>query len=223
MVLFGFAWTAVQTSFGQQPNLHFKHKAGLPPGNVAAMRNAERVRQPVEIRAPQGCLVSFAVDYDFAARQTAPKTVGLNVGSVYRFRLEEIPYHPGSVLYPSIEIIDRINTPPGKELEFPIVVELTQEDLELAISGNFVTRVVYLENPETASNVRSDEKPVSQDAPLGTDPVIIATTLGKPVAIVRIGGRLPDLSSPDPGYFFGSPSWTDYGSFTKSAPVDGGF
>ncbi len=33
--------------------------------------------------------------------------------------------------------------------------------------------------------------------------------LGRPVAILRMGGRVPE-AGPDPNYFFGSPAWVQY-------------
>ncbi len=40
----------------------------------------------------------------------------------------------------------------------------------------------------------------------GQDPLAAADRLGRPVAILRLGGRLPDAKS-DGGFFFGSPPY----------------
>ncbi len=148
---------------------------------------------------------SFAVGTTFADPIAPDGLVGLLVGSTYRFRIENIPYNEGRELYPTIRLLGRLNPPPGKETEFPIVVDLTQEDLELALAGKFVTRVVYLESPTSASPVRSDENRISQDVPQGSDPLAVAETLGRPIAVVRIGSRIPD-----PTAFFGSPTFLNY-------------
>ena len=72
-------------------------------------------------------------------------------------------------------------------------VELTEEDLKLALAGKFVTRVIYLEDPRNALPVRDDpqEQTWFEAAP-GQDPLAVADGLGRPVAILRMGGRLPD-------------------------------
>jgi hypothetical protein len=43
----------------------------------------------------------------------------------------------------------------------------------------------------------------------GRDPLAVADGLGRPVAILRMGGRVPDQGN-DPGFFFGSPPWFAY-------------
>ena len=78
--------------------------------------------------------------------------------------------------------------------------ELTEEDLKLALSGRFVTRVIYIEDPLSALPV--NENPREQrwfDAGAGADPLLTADTLGRPVAILRMGGRIPrhDLAEDD--------------------------
>lgn len=166
--------------------------------------------QPVRIVLPEGASFAFSLGNDFLEPTPAPEMVGLNLGIAYRFRISDIPYHPGRALYPSVKILDRIHPPQGKELEFPIVVELTQEDLELALAGRLVTRIVYLENPQTASPQRSQDGAISTDIVPGADPLVVAKALGKPVAVVRIGARVPNEVQPDPAFFFGSPNWIDF-------------
>jgi len=67
---------------------------------------------------------------------------------------------------------------------------LAENDLELALAGKFVTRVIYIEDPRNALPVA--QEPGKQewfDARPGEDPLQVADVLGRPVAIVRIGGR----------------------------------
>ena len=161
--------------------------------------------QPVKICLPEGALQSFAVGTTFVDPIVPGGLVGLRVGSTYRFRIDNIPYNEGRVLYPTIRLLGHLNPPPGKETEFPIIVDLTQEDLELALSGKFVTRIVYLESPTTALPVRSEENRLSREIAPGADPLAVAETLGRPVAVVRIGARVPDETG-----FFGSPAFRNY-------------
>ena len=179
---------------------------------VAHNPSAVQHFQPVQIRLPKGdlaeAMASFAVGTAFAAPIPPDGTVGLLVGSTYRFRIDNIPYNEGHVLFPTIRLLGRLNPPVGRELEFPIIVELTQEDLELALAGKFVTRIIYLESPITALPVRSDENRLSQDVLPGTDPIAVAETLGRPIAVVRIGSLQINSQSPDA--FFGSPAFVNY-------------
>jgi len=86
---------------------------------------------------------------------------------------------------------------------------LTLEDLELALAGRYITRVIYLEDPNRALPVQtSDEEQLSHDI-FGGDPIALASTQGLPVAIVRIGGRVPPNSNGmlSPEFALGSPPW----------------
>ena len=89
-------------------------------------------------------------------------------------------------------MIDRLYPPPGQALRFPIPIELTLEDLELALDGRYVVRVIYLEDPRLALPVAQPaDEPLWMDAGPGNDPLRMADELGRPVAILRLGGRLP--------------------------------
>jgi hypothetical protein len=173
--------------------------------------------QPVKILAPEGVLIAIAQGGGFGEAQLTPMLAGLNVGEVYRLRLMGIPYHSGRELFPTIEVIDRLYPPKGQEIRFPIRVELTQEDLELALQGKFLTKVVYVEDPLAALPVRTDQQPddlLNFDVAPGQNPLAVADTMGRPVAIVRLGGRVPNLAmGPDPAFLFHSPEWIDYQDF----------
>ncbi len=72
------------------------------------------------------------------------------VGSVYRLRVTNIPLRPGEELYPTVEVIDRMYAPRGREHRFPIPVVLDKEDLWRALDGAMVVRVIYLEDSQNA-------------------------------------------------------------------------
>lgn len=158
--------------------------------------------QPVEIYGPEGLEVAFASQGQFEAVQAAPMKAGLLLGPVYRLRVTNIPLHPGAEVFPTIEMIDRTYPPPGLAFKFPVPIELSAEDLYLAIDGKLVTRVIYVEDPQAA--VPAQSRPGEQrwyDAGPGVNPVALADTLGRPIAILRMGGRLPDNIGADPDFF----------------------
>ena len=163
--------------------------------------------QPVEIRAPGGISISMASEGTFERPQPAPSRVGMLVGPVYRFRVMNIPFTPGIEVFPTVEIVDRLYPPPGQKLQFPIPVELTAEELQMAADGKFVTRVIYVEDPHAAVPVADDEKHQSWfDVGPGESPLKVARNLGRPVAVLRLGGRLPDPDvGVDMGFLCGCP------------------
>src|SRR5262249_16834111 len=143
--------------------------------------------------------------------------------SVYRFRVMNIPQRPGEEVFPTIEIINRLYPPIGEELKFPVPIELTQEDLQLALDGKFITRVIYLEEPRAAYARQEDPK---TPYPAGPSPredlLLMAARLGRPMAILRIGGRLPDnLESPDAEFLCHSPPLLRFRSTRAMPPYVG--
>lgn len=221
---------AATTLLAQQPPVHYLHQGVMPPGAIGS-RQLQRggplpgFFQPVEIKAPPGALISLAVGNQFDDAQPAPRRGGFLIGAVYRLRVINVRLAEGMEVFPTIEVIDRLYAPPDQQVRFAIPIDITEEDLKLAIDGKFVTRVIYLEDPRHALPAR--DNPQSQswfEAAPGQDPLAVADGLGRPVAILRLGARLPDRTeSPDPSFFFGSPPFVAYppqpAVTPKAAPV----
>jgi hypothetical protein len=117
---------------------------------------------------------------------------GMLIGQVYRLKVSNIPGFEGHEVFPTVEVIDRLYPPPGQAARFPIPIVLTQEELEFAIDGRYVLRVIYLENPKDAIPIREikGEQRYFEIAP-GDDAMETADRLGRPVAILRMGSRVP--------------------------------
>jgi hypothetical protein len=196
----------------QTSNVHYRYQGNEPPGAIGSWQLLRGgplpgYFQPVEIRAPQGALISLAVDGNFAQPIKSPFRVGMLIAPVYRLRVTNIPLHEGAEVFPTIEVIDRLYPPAGQAPRFPIPIELAQEDIELALAGHYVTRVVYLEDPE---HVLPSGPPCKEqnwfDAGPGSNPVEVADRLGRPMAILRLGGRVPDArTGPDCQFLAGCP------------------
>ncbi|WP_146402116.1 hypothetical protein [Pseudobythopirellula maris] len=157
--------------------------------------------QPVELRLPSGAAASdMAPGGGFSSPHAERLLVGLTIGPVYRFKVSGVPNYPDVEVYPSVELIDHLSPPPGKELEFPVPVELTSEELQMAARGAFVTRVIYVEDPTTALPVEQSEEQAWFEARPGDDPLVLADQLGRPIAILRIGSRAPVGANPAFGF-----------------------
>lgn len=180
------------------PPVHWLHAGAMPPGAIGSFRlhrggPLSGYFQPVQIRAPQGARIALAMEEGYSAPQFDTALVGMLIGPVYRLEVGDVPNNPGVTLYPTVEVIDRLYPPPGLALRFPIPIELTQDELEMAAHGMFVTRVIYVEDPSLAlpiSKTKDGEQPW-MEARRGDDPLVVADGLGRPVAILRIGGRVP--------------------------------
>jgi hypothetical protein len=223
VLLFWWLGAAAMLS-AQQPGVHYWHQGVMPPGAIGS-RQLQRggplpgYFQPVEIKAPPGALVSLAAAGQFDQLRASPRKAGMLIGAVYRLRVTNIRLAEGAEVFPTIEVIDRIYPPLGQEVRFPIVIEITEEDLKLALAGKFVTRVIYLEDPRNAIPAPYDNQTHNWfEAAPGQDPLAVADGLGRPVAILRMGARLPDQGS-DPLFFYGSPPFIDIPPERAVAPA----
>ncbi len=196
------------------PNVHYFLDANQAPGAVASAQVARGVRgvgtyQAVSLSGPAGLKIALAQDGQFLEPIDAPVITGMLVAGVYRFRVTNIPFRPGDELYPSLEVIDRIYPPAGREHRFPIPVVLTEEDLRLALDGALVTRVIYLEDSEIAEPVSmTADSQIVHNVPASDNALQVADQLGKPVAILRIGSRVPmSLAGDLTEFLYGCPPW----------------
>ena len=225
MVVVLVVWGAPAGLFAQAPGVHYLHQGVMPPGAIGSRQLLRGGAlpgyfQPVEIKAPAGALVSLAATGQFDAAEKAPLTVGMLIGSVYRLRVTNIPQYAGMEVFPTVEVIDRLNAPPGRAPKFPIPIELSLADLRLAMEGKFVTRVIYLEDPRTALPVAEDPKGQSWfEAGPGHDPLAMADSLGRPVAIIRLGARLPSGPGLDDQFLFGCPPFVKYARMSTTSAV----
>jgi hypothetical protein len=195
-LLAGAMLLAAEKASAQEP-WHYLNKADMPPG-VIGLRQLERggplpgYFQPVELSAPAGTLVSVASDGGFSQAQPAKILAGMLIGQVYRFKIANIPNHEGQEVFPTVEVIDRLYPPPGQAARFPIPIVLTPEELAYALDGRYVLRVIYLEDVEQSLPVR--DAPGEQrylDILPGHDAMEAADRLGRPMAILRMGSRVP--------------------------------
>lgn len=196
------------------PKVNYLLNSDAPPGVVGAATLLRRQPvqgyfQPVAVSGPEKLEVALAQSGQFLPPLPAPVKVGMLIGAVYRLRVTNIPLRPGEELYPTVEILDRLYTPRGREHRFPIPIVLEQEDLIRALDGGMVTRVIYLEDGEIASPI--PDLPGSQrvtDVGGNDNALQVADQLGRPMAILRIGSRVPtDLQGDLSDFLYNSPPW----------------
>ncbi len=130
-----------------------------------------------------------------------PAVFGLQVGQVYRLRIHSIRDLPGVDLYPTVEVLGKLNPPPGREANYPVPVELSEQEIQHAINGRLVTKVIYLEEPKNASHLEQGEFIPTARYPDNVNLLQEAGHRGRPMLILRVGGRVPNLLQPDPSFF----------------------
>ena len=193
------AFVTIQVS-AQEPARHELIRGDLPPGETAWLyQQAEPSlvghMQPVQLVAPADTTIEVGdAANSFGQAQPIKMTVAMAIGYVYRFKLSNLPQPDaaGQTLYPSIEVIGKLSPPPGLENDFPIQVVVTRDDIDLALGGRMVTRVIYLEDPRgTLPHLHTEADQPSVDVRRGQDPLRAAEQMGRPMAILRMGSRVP--------------------------------
>ena len=214
MLYGGAAWLMLVTSISQgqaqlpqTTGVYQPMHQNMPPGMAGYWAGAlgkatPNYFQPIRVELPSNGSVTV---YRGPGREpqplSAPALIGVGVGYIYRLRIANMPEFPGVELFPSVEILDQLHPPAGKAADFPVPVQILQDEIESVLSGRMVTKVIYLEQPNLAQlREQSNTIPVLT---LSANRNLIAEAdrIGRPMLILRIGGRLPDARQPDPAFF----------------------
>lgn len=193
---------------------HRLFQGSMPAGTIAATRQmmgpnyGQPYYQPVHFVGAGN--MQFAMPLGGAMTESESGLMaGLMVGHVYRFMVTNIPDAPGTELFPTIEMVDRTFPPQGLETSYPIPISIDADDIAAALDGQLVTRVIYLEDPQTAIAMPQQPLPAAPiDISEYQDPLNEADRVGRVVAILRIGSlappQQPELAHQ---FYFGFPMW----------------
>jgi len=127
-----------------------------------------------------------------------PGRQNFSQGAIYRIKLTNLPDREGVELYPTLEVAPVTPRTDAFLAHAPIPIQFTDEDLDQVLSGNFVTKVIYLPDPEFQDLALAGvETLVSTRLDPGVDPIAEADRRGSIMAILRIGNL--DLQLPGQG------------------------
>lgn len=126
------------------------------------------------------------------ARQNFPQ------GGLFRVKLTNIPGREGVELYPTIELAFA-NPRTGAYLAHnSIPLQFDDEDFDQVLTGNFVTKVLYLPDPDFQGPALAGiDTLVSTRLDPGVDPIVEADRRGSILAIIRLGDK--DIEMPGSG------------------------
>ncbi len=174
----GFAGSAAPTGY--------MGGAGCPPMGMSAGATSQIAFLGVE---------GGEVAWDISGQQlfdsvplVMPGRQNFPQGAIYRLKLTNLAGREGVELYPTLEIAPVTPRTDAYLAHSPIPVQFTDEDLDQVLSGNFVTKVIYLPDPEFQELALSGvETLVSTRLDPGVDPISEADRRGAILAILRIG------------------------------------
>ncbi len=176
-------------SLGNQPGYSTLAPAAeplLPPG-AQVVRFHGPAGMHVELLGPQPPLATFPPEDGLLS-------VALELGVPYRLRVTNLPDRPGAEFYPVVELVGHLHLPPSIDpTRHPIRIPLRFEEIEEVVTKNrMVKQIVYLEHPDQALPLAlpPSEIPVVSLNP-AENPMRVAAALGRIVAVVWMGGRVP--------------------------------
>jgi len=147
---------------------------------------------------PEGMVVQWDVGAPGAFDSeplVCPGRYNFPQGAIYRLKLTNIPGRPGVELYPTLEVGPAVPRTEAFLAHNAIPVQFTQEDLDQVLTGNFVTKVIYLPDPEYQELALAGvETLVSTRLDPGVDPIVEADQRGAILGVVRLGNK--DLQIP---------------------------
>ncbi len=119
-------------------------------------------------------------------------------GAIYRLKLTNIMGREGVELYPTLEIGPTTPRTEAYLAHNAIPVQFTEEDFDQVLTGNFVTKVIYLPDPEFQELALAGvETLVSTRLDPGVDPITEADRRGAILAVVRLGNKDVELPGAD--------------------------
>jgi hypothetical protein len=119
-----------------------------------------------------------------------PGRYNFGQGAIYRLKLTDIPGRAGVELYPTLEVAPATPRTEAYLAHNAVPFQLTDEDLDQVLAGNFVTKVIYLPDPEFQELALAGvETLVSTRLDPGVDPVVEADRKGSILAIIRVGNK----------------------------------
>ncbi|ADV64214.1 conserved repeat domain protein [Isosphaera pallida ATCC 43644] len=169
----------------------------LGPGTGPVTTALEPGVELISFRLPEGVTVEVMAPTpeSFTGARATASMFALRIGQPYRLRIANIPNRPlGTAIYPIVEVKGRLHRPAEIDpTTFPIRLVVTEEEINQVLDGGrLITQLVYLERPETALPIALDKDDLpTLDLDPSENPLQVVRRLGRVMAVVQLGGRVP--------------------------------
>ncbi len=163
-------------------------------------------RTQVRFLRPEGMEIGWQIAEGttaaFAEGQiTVPGRYNFEQGAIYRLKLTNIPDRDGLVVYPTLEVAPATPETAAYLAHNAVPVEFTDEDFDQVEAGNYVTKVIYLPDPEHQElAIAGVETLVSTRLGPGVDPIAEAERRGSILVVIRMGSIDLELPHSSPVY-----------------------
>jgi len=169
--------------------LQVMHQEYQGPGGGLAAGVGIGATTQVKFLGPEEMLVGWQVSGGYAdAQLQTPARYNFIQGHSYRLKLTGIPGRDNLTLYPTLQVYP---THPRTEAYLShnsVPLMLTEEDLDQVQTNNFVTKVIYLPDPQNQElAIAGVETLVSTRLDPGVDPIVEADRRGTIMLVLRVG------------------------------------
>lgn len=166
---------------------------GISPGMLMGTANIQ-----VIFSNPDGMKIHYdsVGDGTFGSEPLfVPGRLEFPQGGIYRLKLTDISGLEGVELYPTLEVAAGNIRTAAYLAHNAIPVQFTSDDFQFVIGGNFVTKVIYLPDPEFQGDALAGVGVMSSNRlEPGLDPIVEADRRGSILAIIRIGNKDVEMS-----------------------------
>jgi hypothetical protein len=170
----------------------------LPPSLPPAMIPVGLPNVQVLFAKPEAMQVRWDVSCAGAFDSTplvVPGRQNFPQNGLYRLKITDIGGRAGVELYPTVEIGPTTPRSEAFLAHNAIPIQFTEEDFDQVMAGNFVTKVIYLPDPEFQELALAGvDTLVSTRLDPGVDPIVEADRRGSILAVLRLGNKDVELA-----------------------------
>ncbi len=210
----GVLSASAYTSDSSGPNL-----AAFGPFGATALQSVQVLFDKPEMMNVQWDVSGVGM-YD-STPLVVPGRQNFAQAGIYRLKLTNVEGRPGLELYPTLEVNSVSPRTAAYLAHAAIPIQFTEEDFDQVTAGNFVTKVIYVPDPEFQELALAGvDVLVSNRLDPGVDPIVEADRRGAILAILRIGNKDLEVPGCDQALMAGAmPARVGSGS----APGGGGY
>ncbi|MCU0962465.1 MAG: hypothetical protein MUF48_20395 [Pirellulaceae bacterium] len=173
---------------------------------------------------PEAMMVAWdvgGVGYFDSEPLVVPGRYSFPTGGIYRLKITNLAGREGVERYPTLEVGPITYRTEAYLAHNAIPIQFTDEDFDQVAAGNFVTKVIYLPDPEFQELALAGvETLVSTRLDPGIDPIVEADRRGSILAIIRMGNKdleVPGAVDAGSGGVMPAGGWATHGAMNGMA------
>jgi hypothetical protein len=195
----------------------------LNPIGLASANSFSGRSTQIKFVEPEGMSIGWQIPGGYAENQiTAPGRYSFHQGASYRLKLTNLGVNrEGLVLYPTLQVYPAHPQTDAYLSHSCVPIQITDEDLDQIQANNFVTKVIYLPDPQHQElAIAGVETLVSTRLDPGLDPVAEADRRGTILAVLRVGNM--DMESPEASAMIAPDGTIQQAAHTRTADGEKG-